>query len=190
MPVKIHGKDYWTVAERMKMLKDDHGQNYSLKTKCVEVENTIKCKAKIFLYLEQGKRVFHGSAEEVRGSTQINKTSALENCETSAIGRALSACGYSGGEYASANEVENAIEQQEKGPKIDKKAPKTASEPRKETYASTGQRELLSSLLETKQMPPDKMAALVNLLNTDKFLFNRAEKAIEYMGTLSDVGAK
>jgi hypothetical protein len=53
-----------------------------------------------------------GIAEEKRGSSQINRTSALENCETSAIGRALAAAGYGGSEYASANEVENAIQQQ------------------------------------------------------------------------------
>jgi hypothetical protein len=62
-----------------------------------------------------------GYAEEKRGSTQINKTSALENCETSAIGRALAAAGFGGTEYASANEVQNAIHQQET--KQDKKKP-------------------------------------------------------------------
>lgn len=35
-----------------------------------------------------------GYAEEIIGSTPVNKTSALENCETSAIGRALANCGY------------------------------------------------------------------------------------------------
>jgi len=40
----------------------------------------------------------------------------LENCETSAIGRALAAAGYGGEEYASANEVQNAIQQQNQEP--------------------------------------------------------------------------
>ena len=35
-----------------------------------------------------------GYAEELVGSTNVNKTSALENCETSAIGRALANLGY------------------------------------------------------------------------------------------------
>lgn len=35
-----------------------------------------------------------GYAEELRGSSPVNKTSHLENCETSAIGRALANCGY------------------------------------------------------------------------------------------------
>jgi hypothetical protein len=58
-----------------------------------------------------------GLAEEKRTSSQINRTSALENCETSAIGRALAAFGLGGSEYASANEVQNAIHQQSR-PKI------------------------------------------------------------------------
>jgi len=36
----------------------------------------------------------HGYAEEVIGSTMVNKTSALENCETSSIGRALANLGF------------------------------------------------------------------------------------------------
>ena len=55
---------------------------------------------------------FTGHALERYGSTMINKTSALENCETSAIGRALAAAGYAGTEYASADEVANAISNQ------------------------------------------------------------------------------
>ena len=47
-----------------------------------------------------------GHAEELRGSTNVNKTSALENCETGAIGRALASISISGSEYASANEME------------------------------------------------------------------------------------
>ncbi len=59
-----------------------------------------------------GRTLSTGLAEEVRGSTNINKTSALENCETSAIGRALAFFGLGGTEIASADEVANAITQQ------------------------------------------------------------------------------
>ena len=48
------------------------------------------------------------------GSSQINKTSALENCETSAVGRALGMLGIGiDGSIASADEVKNAVHQQE-----------------------------------------------------------------------------
>jgi hypothetical protein len=49
-----------------------------------------------------------GIAEERRGSSNVNTTSAVENCETSAIGRALASIGLHGGEYASANEIDTA----------------------------------------------------------------------------------
>ena len=45
-------------------------------------------------------------AEEIRGQGLVNTTSALENAETSAIGRALASLGLAGGEYASANELD------------------------------------------------------------------------------------
>ena len=40
-----------------------------------------------------------GYAEEVRGAGNVNRTSHVENCETSAIGRALANCGYAGSDY-------------------------------------------------------------------------------------------
>ena len=64
---------------------------------------------------QDGKVRAIGHAEENRARGQVNKTSALENCETSAIGRALANLGLGGAEFASANEVENAIYQQQGG---------------------------------------------------------------------------
>ena len=53
-----------------------------------------------------------GTAEEYRNSSFINKTSALENCSSSALGRCLAAFGLSGSEYASAEELVNALNNQ------------------------------------------------------------------------------
>ena len=61
---------------------------------------------------KDGFIVATGHAEEVRTASMINKTSALENCETSAIGRALASFGLAGTEFASANEVQQAISNQ------------------------------------------------------------------------------
>ena len=61
---------------------------------------------------ETGRVLATGHAEEYRKASQINGTSALENAETSAHGRSLSALGIGGTEFASANEVQNAIHQQ------------------------------------------------------------------------------
>jgi hypothetical protein len=54
-----------------------------------------------------------GYGEEWRDSSNINKTSAMENAETSSIGRSLACIGLGGSEYASADEVLRAIAQQE-----------------------------------------------------------------------------
>jgi len=62
-----------------------------------------------------GKDVAVGFAEEKRSNRGINATSALENCETSAIGRALAAAGFAGSEYASADELMGALTQQREG---------------------------------------------------------------------------
>ena len=61
-------------------------------------------------------------AEEYRGVGMVNKTSAVENCITSSIGRALSACGLSGGNYASFEEVDHAIKEKTEAPSPKKKA--------------------------------------------------------------------
>jgi len=55
-----------------------------------------------------------GYAEENRQSSRINQTSALENCETSSLGRALAFCGLTNDSIASAEEVSAAIMQQDK----------------------------------------------------------------------------
>ena len=112
MPVNIHGKQYKTVAERINEFRSngaclDHGIVTELVS---DSDGVVIMKASIQAI--DGRVMGTGFAEEVRGSTNINKTSALENCETSAIGRALANVGFGGTEYASANEVTDAILQQ------------------------------------------------------------------------------
>ena len=111
MPVLIHGRQYKTVAERVTEIhKTNKGKALSIETDLVSwTEGIVVFKATV----TTGSGIFTGYAYEREGASQINKTSALENCETSSIGRAVAAAGYSGTEYASANEVENAIKQQQ-----------------------------------------------------------------------------
>lgn len=111
MPVNIHGKDYMTVAERINDFRAAN-KEWTINTDLISNADLVVVKATI--HNESGHQVGSGYAEEVRGSSNINKTSALENCETSAIGRALASCGYGGTQYASANEVGDAIINQAK----------------------------------------------------------------------------
>jgi len=105
---------YETVAERVKKFRATYpvDSGWQLLT---EIEfprdGLVLCRAKIVD--PNGRLVATGTAEEVRGSTLINKTSAVENAETSAIGRALFAAGFGGGEFCSADELMAALKRQE-----------------------------------------------------------------------------
>ena len=108
--VNIHGKEYSTVAKRVSDFRDVYKQDLSIVTELVERdEQTVVMKASI---LKGDQVLATGYAEENRASSTINRTSALENAETSAVGRALAAFGMAGTEYASADEVAQAISQQ------------------------------------------------------------------------------
>lgn len=68
---------------------------------------------KAFVKDDAGNLLGTGTAYEKEGSTFINKTSYIENCETSAVGRALAMCGLGIDlSVASYEEVANAVEQQ------------------------------------------------------------------------------
>ena len=109
--IKIHGKDYETVAHRLARFRVEHPTAW-LESKLVKDDGNVII-FRTAIGFEAGELIATGHAEEVRGSSNINKTSALENCETSAIGRALAAAGYeSGGSIASADEVEVAVARQ------------------------------------------------------------------------------
>jgi len=110
MPVKIHGKEYYTVAERISSFRAEHNDKYGIVTDLVSNGEEIVVKAEIKDI--SGNVVATGYASEVRDSSMINKTSALENAETSAVGRALACFGLSGTEYASADELANALSNQ------------------------------------------------------------------------------
>lgn len=103
--VKLHGKEYQTVAKRIADFRANH-PDYTVQTEIISNGDAVCVKATIS---NQNLILATGYAEEVRDSTNINKTSALENCETSAVGRALAFLGYGGSEIASANEVNDAI---------------------------------------------------------------------------------
>ena len=78
-----------------------------------------------------------GHAMEKEGTTYINKTSHLENCETSAVGRALAMMGFEVKKsVASKEEVENAIRQQEAGNTPQK--PRQAGNPARHNAQSSG----------------------------------------------------
>ena len=110
--ISIHGKDYATVAHRLAIARRNLGIDLDITTKIIHLDNDkAVVQADIFL---EGKHVSTGLAEEFRSASRINQTSALENAETSAVGRALAFLGITNDQIASAEEVSLAIEQQDK----------------------------------------------------------------------------
>ena len=117
--VNIRGKEYKLIATRVAEFvaaKPD----WSIVTEIMTLDEE-KVIMKAVVKDESDRVRATGYAEEYRSSSNINRTSALENCETSAIGRCLSACGFGGTEYASAEEVANAITNQAINEEIEKK---------------------------------------------------------------------
>ena len=110
--ISIHGKSYATVALRVAIARRVLGTALDVVTKIVSIDKeTVVMQADIFI---DGKHVSTGHAEENRKASRINTTSALENAETSAVGRALAFCAFISDGIASAEEVTAAIEQQDK----------------------------------------------------------------------------
>jgi hypothetical protein len=127
--VDIHGKSYKTVIMRVnefrEHFKPDDG--WCIRTWLISNEgDRVVIQASICD--KDDHVVATGFAEEDRTQGKINKTSALENCETSSIGRALAAFGLGGEEYCSADELVNALDQQGKLPKAQPKTLKDEPE--------------------------------------------------------------
>ena len=85
--VNIKGKEYVEVNTRLKFFREVYPE-FTLDTEIIEItEDTITMKA--IILNEEGRLIASGTAKERSGSSFINKTSYVENCETSAWGRAL-----------------------------------------------------------------------------------------------------
>jgi hypothetical protein len=90
---------YETVDTRIHKFWAEHKADGRLETRLVEVVRDDNgrplqyvMEAKVWV----GDRLMaNGFAEEVVGGSPVNKTAALENCETSSLGRALANAGYS-----------------------------------------------------------------------------------------------
>lgn len=116
----VKGKDYAEVNQRIKAFRSIC-PNGKIENEILSIENGV-CIIKSTVSDENGKILGVGHAYEKEGSSYINKTSFIENCETSAVGRALGMCGIGiDTSVASADEVANAVLQQADKPASKKK---------------------------------------------------------------------
>ena len=110
---KIKGRDYIDVAQRLQGFWELY-PNGRIETQLVS-DDGERCLIKCYVFRDgEDRPCATGHAFETKASSMVNKTSYVENCETSAVGRALGMLGIgSTDSIASAEEVSNAIANQE-----------------------------------------------------------------------------
>jgi len=123
----IKDKSYIEVNERIKAFRKLFPDGF-INTEIISNENGVcVIMAGVGVFTPEGEKRFlaTGTAYEKEDSTFINKTSYIENCETSAVGRALGMLGIGiDTSIASADEVANAIINQSGGTDTKKATPK------------------------------------------------------------------
>jgi len=154
----IRGKQYVEVNERIKFFRqEDEYKNWTISTEFTALDSEMCVCRAIIADLNQ-LVVASGHAHEDRSSSHINKTSYVENCETSAIGRALAMMGIGiDTSIASANEVTEAIAKQ-----VDKPNGTLSSKPaaKKKTKAKVEKDpELMSKAISYIKSQADKQKA-------------------------------
>lgn len=88
-------ENYVTVAERIAAFRTDFPTG-SIITEVLEAtEDRVLVKAEVYRDSDDLRPSSTGHAEERRADGYVNKTSAIENCESSAAGRALALLNYS-----------------------------------------------------------------------------------------------
>lgn len=111
----IKGKEYAEVNQRVKAFRTLYPEGFITTEILCREGGLCIIKATVGHYAD-GKSVIlaTGTAYEKEGSSQINRTSYIENCETSAVGRALGMAGFGiDTSIASAEEMNNALLQQD-----------------------------------------------------------------------------
>lgn len=142
--IDVKGKDYAEVSQRIKAFRSvcPHG---AIITEMVSNENGV-CIFRAMVYDEEKTLIGTGTAYEKEGEGYINKTSYIENCETSAVGRALGMCGFG---------VDNAVASAEEVINANANTPKTDEKPKKQKTP----REMLIAKLNEKGINVNEYAA-------------------------------
>tara|TARA_R110002167_G_scaffold89273_4_gene240851 strand:- start:7898 stop:8491 length:594 start_codon:yes stop_codon:yes gene_type:complete len=180
----IRGKQYVEVNERIKFFRqEEEYKNWTISTEFT-VMDSDQCVCRAIIADPSQRIISSGHAHETQGSSNINKTSYVENCETSAIGRALAMMGIGiDTSIASANEVNEAIAKQETTPLSSKSQESTpskgASKPSVRAPKPTSEKdpELMSKAIDYIKSQTDKAKAFKFFM--DKKGDQLTEKQIE-----------
>lgn len=159
-------EDYEPVAARLDRWLKEHPGTQVL-TELLTTPGADTCVFKATLLVD-GAIVSTGHAEEVRGAGNVNRTSHVENCETSAIGRALANAGAAGSSF----EKRPSREEMAKVQRVTQQGETTISQPA--NAPSEKQVWLLKKLLKDQgKLPPANLASL------DKFEVSRMIEALK-----------
>lgn len=162
-PIDVKGKGYIEVNQRIKAFRMLFPMGTIKTSLLADEEGRCVMRAEI---LDGDLLLATGTAYEREQSSYINKTSYIENCETSAVGRALGMLGLGiDTSIASKEEVENAIQQQAEM-----------------TKPPEGHMKALLSLMERKGVSEERVLSrygLKSMEDIDMGLYNRIVAALE-----------
>jgi len=129
--------DYAEVAERLPLFWKDCPRGRIVTEIIVDDGTRIVMKASLYADIADPVPTTTGFAEEVRGSSMVNKTSAIENCETSAVGRALANYQYQGAKKRAS--LEEIVKVYRQGAEVQTEAPLTTAVARTQALGSSGE---------------------------------------------------
>jgi hypothetical protein len=178
----IKGKQYVEVNERVKAFKSlSEYKDMSMETEIVQLTDDT-CVIRALIKDSSGRILATGMAQEDKSSSRINQTSYVENCETSAVGRALGFVGIGiDTSIATSDEVDLAIKKQETT-----KAPATVKSPAKtQDTASSDVSDVFSQSIDyLKNTPSDKKETSYEMIiskHGDKFSEKQRDALKKFM---------
>ena len=170
----IKGKDYAEVNQRIKAFRMVFPLGF-IRTLMLSNENGVCVFRASVGYIDASGNpceIGTGTAYEREDSSFINKTSYIENCETSAVGRALGMAGFGiDTSVASAEEVQNAINNQtQEAPKAEKTATANQLEILGKVYSGENLQKLLDAngIEKLEDLPMKKASELIAKLANRK----------------------
>jgi len=175
--------DYEPVAARIARFWADH-PNGAIHSELV-FDDGERCIVKATVYLDRTQLMPAGVdyAEEIRSERGVNSTSRLENCSTSAQGRALAAAGYAPSDWSKKPSREEMAKVQRMGGSDANRAQLgSAANPR---YATDGQRKFVNDLGKRRGLDDVGILEEIHLLLADNAVvietltFDQAKKVIE-----------
>lgn len=176
--VEIKGKNYVCVAARVAAFREICPEG-SITTDIIEMKDGIVT-MKTTVADETGRVLATGMAHEKESSSYINKTSYIENCETSSVGRALGMLGIGSDEQiSSAEEVANAINNQQKNEDSKKKPEQKPKPNAMSDEISDLERDTLATMCRNVGRDPAVYLRQANWPHVSKANYGRALQALK-----------